>query len=134
MLPALSDGWPRVQSGPLALAALLAVILVAGEWLMFAGLLVAVGGPWAPLQVLGAFSLATIGAKLPLTAMGLGTREGLVLALFEGVPGEQLVAATLLHSTLAHLLPTLLGTVAAWSFFRDVITPPGPADGDADPP
>ena len=48
-----------------------------------------------------------------------------MLALFEGVAPATLLSATLLHSALGHLLPTLLGAVTTATFLRDIVQPAG---------
>jgi uncharacterized membrane protein YbhN (UPF0104 family) len=62
------------------------------------------------IQVLGLFPLCLVGAKLPVSLMGLGVREALVLLMFRGsVPAEALLGATLLFSLTEQVLPGLLG-------------------------
>lgn len=131
-----TDGRPRLQRvatdldeslydlEPVAcgMAALHTLLAIIGEWVVFALLLVALGHP-APIGSVVAFvPIIAILTKLPVSFMGLGAREGLVLVLFAPyAPGSVLVAAGLLSSLLDRIVPSVLGAVVTPVFVARIV-------------
>ncbi|MGE0785146.1 MAG: lysylphosphatidylglycerol synthase transmembrane domain-containing protein [Sandaracinaceae bacterium] len=116
---ALGEGLDRIAVGRLLYAGLHSFVAVAIELAIFQVLLRAVGGPFAPVAILATFPLVVIGAKVPLTLMGIGTREALVLVSFGAASsGGTLLAATLLFSFAEHVLSALAGTLLTYRFVR----------------
>ena len=94
-------------------------VVVFGELVVFFLALHALGAPVAWLEVAARLPLVLIAAKLPVTLLGLGTREAAALVLFAGsLPETDIVAGTLLFLALTQLLPAALGALfLRWSPF-----------------
>jgi uncharacterized membrane protein YbhN (UPF0104 family) len=106
----------------LALATVHAFILVLAEAAVFVWLLRAFGQSVPLAVVLARFPLVVIGSKVPITLMGLGTREALAVWLFSGWgPPESLLATTLSLSAVEQLLPAALGSLFAIPFIVGLI-------------
>ncbi len=124
--------WPRLQRvlalvggaqvakrGAWFWATLHTSVVVFGELVVFFLALHALGAPVAWLEVAARLPLVLIAAKLPVTLLGLGTREAAALVLFAGLlPAADIVAGTLLFLALTQLLPAALGALfLRWSPF-----------------
>jgi uncharacterized membrane protein YbhN (UPF0104 family) len=115
---ALTEARPR----RLAWVLVHALLAMASEIAVFGLMLLAVGARVDPLLVLAAFPLVTVGAKVPLTTMGVGTRDALVLLLLAGAaPPETLLAATFLFTVSEYLLPLVVGTALAGPFMARMV-------------
>ncbi|MBK7584780.1 MAG: flippase-like domain-containing protein [Myxococcales bacterium] len=97
--------------------------MAAGQLVVFALCLWALGSS-APLgATLLFFPLCLLGAKLPVALMGLGVRETLVVVLMSGVaPAETLFGAALAFSLLEQVLPGLVGLVFAPRFVERALS------------
>ncbi len=105
-----------IGAGAHALFAVLANLAVFGV------LLVAVGGPMAPLAILTYVPIAWLVARLPLTVHGVGTREAVVVVVLGSfAEPEVLLAASLLYSAVSFLIPALLGSVITWPFVSRIV-------------
>ena len=112
----------RARRPALLRASLSALPLVALEPFVFWLALLALGGSIEPLVVLAAIPLCIIVAKLPITLMGLGTREAMVLTLFSGLEEpETLLLASLLYGAGQHLLPALVGALLTFPFVGRIV-------------
>lgn len=117
----------RFRPGPGALASVSAVALVSFglRTLGWLALLAAAGAsvPWTALLAIG--PLVTLGALLPISVLGFGGFQAINVYLlgFWGVPAEQALAASLIHSGLAVLLHAI-GCGAWLSGGREPLTAP----------
>ena len=124
--------WPRVaralgsaRPGAIAVCAAHALLAVAAEIGVFAMLLHACGGHVEPGALAAGMPLVIVGSKVPVTIMGLGAREGLVVLLLSGSsPGAVLAASALLFSAVEYLLPAAAGTVLTWRYVRRILGEP----------
>lgn len=108
------------------IAAIHAGLVVTTETAIFASCLLAVGADVGGLQLVAGFPLVLIAARLPITTLGLGTREAAVLLLFAGTaPAEHLLAASLLFAAVERLLPAAIGSLFAWRFADRLVERPG---------
>lgn len=126
-------GWRRVPAAaaaavssaeplPLAAGAALAAVSVGAEVAVFAMILVGLGGDADLPRILAFVPLVILGAKVPLTILGLGTREALVVVLLAGSGSSAtLAAAGLSFSALEYLLPALAGLAFTWSYVRRIV-------------
>jgi len=98
--------------------------MVGSELVVFYLILRALGVVADPALILAWMPLALIGAKLPLTVLGVGTREALVVVLFTGLADPAvLAAAALLHSFVVHVAPSVIGTALTFGFLREALNP-----------
>ncbi len=114
---------PLLTRRPALVATAHSFILVAGEVVIFLLALRALGHdiPWG--VVLTRTPIILLAAKLPLTVLGLGTREAAALLLLSDfVPAQDIVGATLLLLTLTQLLPATLGAGFTRWFVGDIAT------------
>lgn len=119
---ALRAGLGELHARSLALGAVHAFVAVAIELLVFQLCLFAVGAPAAPALILAWFPLIVIVAKVPVTLMGLGTREVTCVLLFASLaPAPALLAASLIYSFAEHLLSALVGTLLTYRFVRTIV-------------
>jgi uncharacterized membrane protein YbhN (UPF0104 family) len=120
---AVAESAGAVRPVPLLVGAGHALISVVAEVGIFWLLLLAMGVQASPAMLLFTFPMVILGSKVPVTPMGLGTREAMVVVLLSGVAQpEVLVAAALAYSVLEHLLPSLVGTVFTWSYIKRIIS------------
>lgn len=119
---ALSVAMAGIRLLPFAAGALHGLLAVLGEIFVF-GFLLHAGGVPPPLAATLAFvPLAVIGAKIPITLLGLGTREALIVTLMSGTASlAALAGAGLLFSAVSYVLPAALGTALTWSYLRRIL-------------
>jgi uncharacterized membrane protein YbhN (UPF0104 family) len=68
--------------------------------------------------------LVAIAAKVPVTLLGLGTREVLVVVLLGSMaPAATLAGAAILFSAVEYVLPAALGAALTWSYARRILGP-----------
>lgn len=92
-------------------------LAVGSEWLVFGVVLWSLNHPVPPLALATLLPAISIVTKVPLSFMGLGVREGLVLLLFAPYASpDVLLASGLLFSTVDRLLPALFTTIATPTF------------------
>jgi uncharacterized membrane protein YbhN (UPF0104 family) len=121
---AIAQTLGEIRPGPLALGALHALVAVAAEVAVFAMLLHGAGATLEAAELIGSLPIVIIGAKAPLTLLGLGTRECLVLLLFAGTAPENVLLATaLMFSTLEYVLPALVGGLLTHGYVRRILSP-----------
>jgi uncharacterized membrane protein YbhN (UPF0104 family) len=130
-------GWHRIAAAlgrttraarpaSLVLCGLHALLAVTAEIGVFAMLLHACGGRVDAVHIAAWIPLVIIAAKVPLTLMGLGAREGLVVLLLAGSSPEAVLAASaLLFSAVEYVLPAAVGTALTWSYVRRILGPGG---------
>jgi uncharacterized membrane protein YbhN (UPF0104 family) len=108
---------PALRAGPMLWTLLHVSSVVVGETVLFGLVLHAMGQNVAWMEVLARVPLVLVAAKLPLTVLGLGTREAAALLLLAGLsPEADIVAGTLLFLALTQLLPAALGALfTRWS-------------------
>ncbi len=120
----MSESMSTIEPGYLALGTGGALLVVVADIVLFGLAAAAVGVSFDVGQLVAFFPLVIIGAKLPVTLMGIGAREALVVLLFaSAAPPEQLLAAALLFSVLDKLLPAALGLLLTWNFVRRIVDP-----------
>jgi uncharacterized membrane protein YbhN (UPF0104 family) len=121
LLPA-TTAMRQVRLGALAVTAMHALVAVSAELLIFGMVVYALGAIPDPVAIVAWLPLVIIAAKIPVTLMGLGTREGLVVVLLRAMARpEILLGAALLFSFVEHLLSALLGSLFTWHFFRRIL-------------
>ena len=121
-MAAVAENVSAIRPPAIALGALHALISVLAEVAIFAIILHGLGAAVSLALVIACFPLVIIVSKLPVTIMGIGTREALTVLLFAGAaPPGVLLAGALAFSTVEHLLPTLVGTLFTWSFLRGLM-------------
>lgn len=107
----------RARAGALSGAFAHALAIGAGQVVVFALTLRSLQVTLPLAEVIGMFPLCLLGAKIPVSFMGLGVREGLVVVMFSGsAPAEALLGAALLFSLIEQLLPGLVGLAFAPRF------------------
>lgn len=112
------------RAGPLALGGLHALVAVAAEMAVFAMILLGSGATVDPARLAAGLPLVIIGAKVPLTLMGLGTREALAVLFLAGpVAPAVILSASLVFSVLEYVLPAALGAAFTWHYVRRILTP-----------
>ncbi len=119
---ALVAVWMKRRGSGVVRAFSLAMVMGLGQLVVFALALSALGAvvPVAPL--LFWFPLCLVGAKIPLSAMGLGLRESLVVLLLRGSASpEALLAASLSFTAIEQVLPGLLGILFAPRFVHKTL-------------
>lgn len=125
VLSSLSQGdrpWPLVQT--LAHALLSSTL----EVLIFAVIFSSMGESSDLVTLIGAFSLCTVGSKVPLAFLGLGAREALVVLLLAPLaPTATLLAASLTYSVITIVLPPLLTAPFTGPLLSQMIKRPGPS-------
>jgi uncharacterized membrane protein YbhN (UPF0104 family) len=122
IVPALARATKSMKAPGLVVGALHALLSTSAEIFVFGLLLHAVNGTVDPVSLLAYLPLVIIGAKLPLTILGLGTRELLVVILLSGANAPAtLTAAAILFSAVKYVLPALLGAALTWSYIRRLI-------------
>lgn len=113
-----------IRASALAWTVSHALLSVLSDLLVFGLLLAALGAKVEPLRIVALLPLCLLGARVPITTMGIGTREALILAFFAGTADAQiLLAAGLLYSFIEHLLPALLGSVVTGHFLARLRAP-----------
>lgn len=139
---ALARALTRLRPAALVPAALHSGVSVNVELVLYGLILDGLGGNAKPVLVLAFFPLCVIGAKLPLTVMGLGTRDALAMLLLRGAADRPtLLASTLLFLAADQLIPALLGAALTWGYVARMVrgtARPGPeekqpAEGPSDP-
>lgn len=122
----------RIRPRELAKGALHTLPIILGQLTTFAILLVALDVAIDPYLIAAVLPLCMIGAKLPITFMGIGTREALVVVLMASSASPQvLLTAGLLFSLTDHVIPALVGTLFTRRFLAHLIRgnpPPGDAN------
>jgi uncharacterized membrane protein YbhN (UPF0104 family) len=118
---ALASTLARARPGALAIGAAHALLSVTLEIAVFAMLLHSLGGRVDVAEILASLPLVVVGAKVPVTILGLGTREGLTVILLAGTnAGEVLAGAALLFSAVKYVLPALVGSALTWHYVRRI--------------
>ncbi len=111
-LRALADLAEQLRPRALWKGALQTLPIIAGQLGNFAVLVAALGASVDATLIVAALPVCMIGAKIPVTFMGIGAREALVVVLMASMaePGV-LMAAGLLLSLVDHIIPALVGTL-----------------------
>lgn len=121
----LRDASAAARWRPLLVASLHCLLAVVEELVVLWLVLQAMGARVEVIQVVAVVPLCIIAAKVPLTLMGLGTREGMLLLLLHGsCTPAQLLGAGLLYSGVEHVVPALLGSLLTWPFVSRLIRGP----------
>ncbi len=116
-----------LQGRALALTVGHSLLSVLSDMLVFGLLLRALGARIDTAQLLAYLPLCLLGARIPISSMGLGTREALVLLFFSHVADAGVLFATsLLFSVIEHMLPALLGTLMTAPFLSSLAGSPRP--------
>ncbi len=120
---AVAESVSDIRGAAMSLGALHALLSVLAEVAIFAVIMHGLGATVDLALTAACFPLVIIVSKLPITIMGMGTREALTVLLFAGAaPPGVLLAGALAFSAVEHLLPTLVGILFTWSYLRRIFT------------
>ena len=111
------------QSGPKHLNYSLTLLMGLGQLAVFALALSALGASVPVASLLFWFPICLLGAKLPVSVMGIGLRESLVVLLLrDSASPVALLGASLSFSAIEQILPGLVGLLFAPRFVEKTLT------------
>lgn len=117
LMAAIARAAADARPGWLAIGILHCLLSVVAEIGVFVLVLAAAGGPVDALAIAALLPIAIIGAKVPLTILGVGTREVLVVMLLASTaPDHVLAGAAMLFSAVEYVVPALVGAALTWGF------------------
>ncbi|MFH1876334.1 MAG: lysylphosphatidylglycerol synthase transmembrane domain-containing protein [Candidatus Omnitrophota bacterium] len=115
----LASGMREIPAKEKAILAGYSLVYQSSEFLNTYLLMTAVGCFVPFSQILVFIPFVMLAGALPMTILGMGTREGLMIFLFAAyAPAATLMSAGILVSLVEHLLPVIFGLIFLFPFIR----------------